>query len=446
MRVFAFFSLPTHGHVFPLLPIAKRLVSGGDRVVFYGREDYRAIIGRSGAEFRRLPYSFEGFNARPAPRSHGWREELLDYAWEKVPQILAGQAHKEPLRLFHTVIQSPRPAADILQAVQRCLPELVQDLKELRPDCIVEDSMSPFGRYLRGPTSTPTVVIWSSPNYSRMLWWPRPMLDTLLRLRDVERHAAFVSLADTLASQYGMTRLSVDELFFRNRGDLNIALVPERWQPDRRDFGADCKWAGFAVAADQIPDGDFPFERLEQGRTIFISIGTVFNHDPSFYKRCMRALAGSPYTVVMAVGDKLSLAELEPIPSNFIVRPFVPQGKVLARSSLFVTHGTTNNTAEILEYKTPAVFCPQAYDQFLTSSIAVENGLGVPMDKGFAPADLAASIERVMEHRPSFLHRIERAREGSLDGLSNAVGYIHQLLGAKATRRGAMSAEAPALV
>lgn len=439
MRVFTFFSLPTHGHVFPLLPIAKRLVSGGDRVIFYGREDYRSLIGRSGAEFRPLPYSFEGFNAKPVARSHGFREQILDYAWEHIPQILAGRAHKEPLHLFHTVIQSPRPAADILLAVQRCLPELVRDLKEIRPDCIVEDSMSPFGRYLRGPTSAPTVVIWSSPNYSRMLWWPRPMLDTLLRHRDPERYDAFLSLAGELGRQYGMTRLSVDELFFRNHGDMNIALVPERWQPDRGRFGDDCRWAGFAVAANQIPDDDFPLDRLEQGRTIFISIGTVFNHDPSFYKRCMRALAGTPYTVVMAIGDKLSLAELEPIPANFIVRPFVPQGKVLARTSLFVTHGTTNNTAEILEYKTPAIFCPQAYDQFLTSSIAVENGLGVPMDKGFAPADLAAGIEHVMANRPSFLASIHQAREGSLDGLSNAVGHIGELLRGKARRRRSMS-------
>jgi MGT family glycosyltransferase len=76
-------------------------------------------------------------------------------------------------------------------------------------------------------------------------------------------------------------------------------------------------------------EGHFPFEQLENQSVIYISHGTVYNDRPQFFNLCFAAFADTPWKVVVSIGRNVDQEKLDPIPSNFIVRRYVPQLEVL---------------------------------------------------------------------------------------------------------------------
>ena len=51
MKRIAFFSIPAHGHTNPMLPVARELVSRGNKVRFYSFNEFEKKIKATGAEF-----------------------------------------------------------------------------------------------------------------------------------------------------------------------------------------------------------------------------------------------------------------------------------------------------------------------------------------------------------------------------------------------------------
>src|SRR6218665_2211100 len=49
-----FFPAPAHGHVNPMLPLARELVSRGDEVLFYVTPEFEAVVRATGASVRFL--------------------------------------------------------------------------------------------------------------------------------------------------------------------------------------------------------------------------------------------------------------------------------------------------------------------------------------------------------------------------------------------------------
>ena len=55
MTSIIFASVPIHGHVTPLLPLAAELVARGDRVRFLTGSRFAAVVAATGAEHVSLP-------------------------------------------------------------------------------------------------------------------------------------------------------------------------------------------------------------------------------------------------------------------------------------------------------------------------------------------------------------------------------------------------------
>jgi len=91
-------------------------------------------------------------------------------------------------------------------------------------------------------------------------------------------------------------------------------------------------------------------------------------------------LAGNEWQVVVSAGDSFNVADLGPVPENFIVRSFVPQIEILRRAAAFVTHGGMNSVQEALYHGVPLVAAPLAADQFWISARASELGAALVLD------------------------------------------------------------------
>lgn len=121
------------------------------------------------------------------------------------------------------------------------------------------------------------------------------------------------------------------------------------------------------------------------------------NSCAAFYARCADAFGSGPCTVVLSVGQHVSLDALEPWPANFVVRRSVPQLQVLARAAAFVSHGGMNSVSESLSFGVPLVVVPQMGEQEIVGRRVEELGAGVLLPAaGATPAALSAAVSRVM--------------------------------------------------
>jgi MGT family glycosyltransferase len=209
---------------------------------------------------------------------------------------------------------------------------------------------------------------------------------------------AYSEIARRLVGRY---RVPVPDLieFLGNPQPLNVIFTSRALQPNEKAFGSEYVFVGRAVAPDRDRAVDFPFDRLTQP-FIYVSLGTTFNDAPGFYAACFEAFADAPWQVVLAAGSAADT--LPPAPANFIVRPFVPQLRLLESARAFVTHGGMNGANEGLAEGVPLIVVPQRGDQHLVAAQVVEHGAGVRIGPGeITPARLREAVRTVLE-RPSY--------------------------------------------
>ncbi|WP_433655115.1 nucleotide disphospho-sugar-binding domain-containing protein [Nocardia sp. CA-128927] len=170
---------------------------------------------------------------------------------------------------------------------------------------------------------------------------------------------------------------------------LNLVSIPRSFQilSDRLDDTF--RFIGPSLAGH--PDID-AWRPPNIGRpNVYISLGTVFNDNVPFFRRCIRELGDRDLNVAMSVGSTVDIGELGPIPSNFDVRPRFPQIAVLRGSDAFVSHVGTGSMMEAILTGTPIIGFPQNHEQSLYADKVVELGLGLyPRTIGHSLHELVA--------------------------------------------------------
>jgi MGT family glycosyltransferase len=348
MASIVYFSFPGPGHVIPTLSVIRELVRRGHRVVYYSTERFRELIVHTGAHFR--PYATEF----PMPE------------------------------------QGPGPFAHISTTLETLLNQsctvLDHHLTEVRmshPTHIMHDSFAPWGRFfaqlLRLPSiaSVPTILV--NRDIDSRHGADTPIHPGNPRLIP-QWYAGFRSLCRERLLRYGLPEIPAPPRLLQSYGDLNVVYTSRFFQPLAEAFDSDrFKFTGpcFQFRPETPP---FPFERLDGRPLILVSLGTVYGNHSHFFQMCVEDLAHTPWQVVYSAGGNFPVANLGPIPDNFIVRSFVPQVELLRRCAAFVSHGGMNGVQEALYFGVPLVIAPQAADHFLISSRAAELGAALLLD------------------------------------------------------------------
>jgi MGT family glycosyltransferase len=134
----------------------------------------------------------------------------------------------------------------------------------------------------------------------------------------------------------------------------------------------------------------------QDGPLLFVSLGTIFNDQAAFFLACLDAFAGTRWQVVLAVGDRVDLDAIGPVPANASVHRRVAQLDVLSRASVFITHGGMNSTMEGILAGVPLVVVPQQEEQAVTAERVSELGLGTHLMPDDATSEaLAEAVARV---------------------------------------------------
>ena len=135
----------------------------------------------------------------------------------------------------------------------------------------------------------------------------------------------------------------------------------------------------------------------------------------------------------MSTGGRIAPESLGALPENVAVHSWVPQGEVLRRAALFVTHGGLNSIHDGLTLGLPLLLIPQQEEQTFNAMRVVELGAGLMLKRSQVTAErLRASATRLLTE-PQFVAASRRIGDTlrTAGGVDKAADEIEHLLAQK---------------
>jgi MGT family glycosyltransferase len=392
-----FFSLPLHGHVNPSLPLVRALADRGTDVIYYAADPFAPAIEEAGGRFR------------------GYRSEFLR------------DIRNLPDRMHEVAWLLMRSTGEVLE----------HDLPEIRAgsfDVVITDSVAPWGHWVGEKLDLPVVT--SVPTFAfnrHVLAYgvargvrPKSAGMLLSKLRYITKAAL---LQRRLRRRFDARGPGLMKTLM-GHSDLNIVYTSRLFQPCIETFDERYEFVGPSFGP-RIEASRFPWERVQRD-FVYVSLGTLFNTDPAFYKHCFDAFRDAPFQVVMSIGGTVALSALGPVPANLIVQPYVPQLEVLARASAFVSHGGMNSVSESLAHAVPLVVIPQMGEQAIVARRVQELGAGLMLTPPEVSGNrLRAAVDDLLSD-PGFRTQAAVIREsfraaGGVDRATEAITtFVHR--------------------
>jgi MGT family glycosyltransferase len=358
-----FLSLPLHGHTNPSLPVVRALVERGDEVTYYSAAAFATKVEEAGALYR--PYR----NAFLADITN-LPERIEELSWL------------------------------LTRTTGELLTEELDAFRAERPDYIITDSIAPWGHWVGEILGVPVVTSVSTFAINRhvlryaVTHGARPKSARLVwsKLKHIGKA---IALARRLRRAHGVKGPGVTGLVF-GRSDLNVVYTSREVQPCTDTFDERYQFVGSSLPsrADDTPPS--PAE-ASQVPLVYVSLGTLFNAAPEFYRACFAAFRDESVRVIMSIGTTVSPASLGEPPPNFEVKPHVSQLDVLRRAQVFLTHGGMNSVSESLYHGVPVVVVPQMSEQAIVGQRVEELGAGMCLASDqTTPEHLRASVNRLL--------------------------------------------------
>lgn len=358
-RHILFVNVQGHGHVYPSLGLVSELARRGHRISYVTGPLFAEEVIAAGATVVPYKSEFDTFHVPDVVRQEDAETQLhLVYVRENVAVLRAAEA----------------------------------GLRDDPPDLVAYD-IFPFiaGRLLAKAWNRPAVRL------SGLAENEHYSLFEALWASHGYRHPAEVETVHTvlvdLLAEYGI-HTPVKE-FWREIEDLNIIYLPKSFQVVSETFDERFVFVGPSFTG-RLEDANWQPPRPDVP-VLLVSLGTLFNEHPEFFKVCAQAFAGTPWHVVMAIGRFLDPAALEPLPPNVEAHRWVPFHAVLKHARVCLTQGTTGSTMEAMDMGVPLVVMPHfATEAVPLAQRVVDLGLGyeLPADQ-IEPAGIRTIVERL---------------------------------------------------
>lgn len=342
MSKIVFFCIPAHGHTNPTLGVVRELVSRGHQVWYYSYNIMREKIESAGATF----------------------VSCDDYDMEQK------LTPKDSVRVGKDLAFSTKILVDTTLALDD---KVCEDMKRLKPDCIVADSMAVWGKAIAIKLGIPFVsstTTFAFNQYSakimkqgigelvRMLISMPKIIKNIKRLQDK-----------------GYPIKSVLDIIQNDDNTHTIVYTSSGFQPCADTFSDKYVFVGPSIrpATDKIVK--------TKEKLIYISMGTVNNDMMPLYKTCITTLADTEYQVIISVGNLVSINEFGKMPENISVYEHVDQIAVLQAADIFLSHCGMNSVNESLYFGVPLLMLPQTAEQGGVAERVHQLGAGIKLKK-----------------------------------------------------------------
>ncbi len=394
MKAF-FFNIPAHGHVNPTIPVVTELVRRGEHITYVNTEAFRSRIDSTGVTF--LPYPFVPAMARAMQNAGGGN--------------------------------IPRNALALTQVSDQILPWVLELLKHENPDYVIFDSLSAWAKYAAKILNIPTVTSVTTLIVDTKKLPPMSLREMVVILAQTfKRVPEYARTARHMRKAFGIRLHNMFDSVM-SLGDYNIVYTSELFQPNSAALGPGFKLVGPALSL-QPGSGTppWPFDQPIRRPLVYISLGTLNNNNPEFYRACFNAFANHPGQFVLSVGKGTDIAGLGQVPpENFIVRNSVPQLDVLQHVDLFITHGGMNSVHEALYFGVPLILAPQQLEQATVAKRVEQLGAGMTLAAGAPSAHDRVSVSELQIAVARMLNAAEpyqRAAQRIGESFRNAGGAV----------------------
>lgn len=351
MSKIVFFCIPAHGHTNPTLGVVRELVNRGHQVWYYSYNMMRGKIEEAGATF----------------------VSCDDYDMEQK------LTPKDAVRVGKDIAFSTKILVDTTLALDD---KVCADMKRMKPDCIVADSMAVWGKAVAIKLGIPFVS--STTTFA------------------FNQHSARImkqSMGEFIRMIISMPKVSRDVKRLQNKGypvknildiiqnDDNthtVVYTSPEFQPCSDTFSDK-----YAFVGPSIRPAESDIEK-EKDKLVYISMGTVNNDLLPLYNKCIAAFAETDYQVILSVGNLVPMEKFKKLPENISVFPSVDQIAVLQKTDVFISHCGMNSVNESLYFGVPLVMLPQTSEQRGVAARVAQLGAGVKLEKTDAVSILNA--------------------------------------------------------
>jgi MGT family glycosyltransferase len=296
MAKYVFVNVPAYGHVNPTLEVIQELVKRGEEVVYFLTEEFREAVEAVGATL--CPYRPFGDGGFEGPL------EILERVRALQPDYIVYDAMHMWARTIAEILQVP--------AILSC-PSFVAT-EQFNP---LKDHFDFLGEKLAAPTQIP---------------------EGFMELVQ--------SVITSVRKKFNLGTFDMRD-FYAHAEQLNIVYMPREFQPKNELFDERYAFVGPSLLKRAE---DLEGEKNAKKRTLYISLGTIYNKRPAFFKQCFAAFSEGTWEVVVALGKQEGVVQqqAEKVADNFHIETFVDQSKVFPRTGVFVTHGGMNSVMESL--------------------------------------------------------------------------------------------------
>lgn len=172
----------------------------------------------------------------------------------------------------------------------------------------------------------------------------------------------------------------------------------------------------------ELPDESAPL--------LFCSLGSLQGSRAHVFHAVARAAADLRCNLLIAHGGLLSKAQIARLPGHPLIKAFVPQRAVLARSAVAVTHAGFNTVMDALSCATPMVAMPIAFEQPGTAARLERVGVAEVLRRRRSPRHVRDALERVLGSR-SYGENARRLSQeiAKAGGVTRAADLLETALG-----------------
>ena len=356
MSKIVFFCIPAHGHTNPTLEVVRELISRGHQVWYYSYNWLKDKIEETGATFISCD----------------------DYDMEQK------LTPKEATRIGKDLAFSTKILVDTTLALDD---KVCTDMEQLKPDCIVADSMAVWGKAVAMKLGIPFVS--STTTFAFNQYSSKIMKKSFGELFGMLLSMPKITKDIKRLQGKGYPIKNILDILQNDNETNTIVYTSSQFQPCADTFSDKYAFVGPSIrpTTEKI---DKTHEKL-----IYISMGTVNNDMMPLYKDCIKALTDTEYQVIMSVGNLVSLNDFGKLPDNISVFPQVDQIAVLKEADVFVSHCGMNSVNESLYFEVPLVMLPQTSEQSGVATRVSQVGAGIQLNKINA-AEIKTAIELLL--------------------------------------------------
>ncbi|MBS1805260.1 MAG: glycosyltransferase [Acidobacteria bacterium] len=412
------FCFPGTGHINPMTALARRLERRGHQVVIFGVADTEARVRAAGVEFHKIGE--------------------LDYPAGTIAELDRRLGELKGLATFgFTVDRVKKTARMILRdgpAAVRAenIDALLVDEADMG-GTIAEHlgipyvSIAFFPPLIQDDRIPPFCFGWPSGDD----WWTR--MRNRLGFRLLSRVAAPIfDLVNMQRINWGLPpyRRSTDALSKL----AQIAQLPAALEFDIAGLPPNLHHTGPFVDAQQRPQIDFDWSRLDGRPLIYASLGTLQNGSEDIFRTIADACSSLNAQLIISLGGGLDPERLGQLPGDPIVVRYAPQLELVKRASLVITHAGLNTVLESLAEGVPLVAIPLGNDQPGVAARVAAKGAGIVVPRGkINVARLRVAVQAVLDD-PRYRTAAQTLQREirSIDGLEKAANIIEKALGLEA--------------